>query len=97
MIALGSKQIPGVDFYENYSPIINDKSFRIMLILFQMNNYAISSFDVETAYLNGDPNKTIYMKIPQGIMKVEGKSVKSQKILKFKVDLTIKNHHESQE
>ncbi len=34
-------------------------------------NYKVHSFDVETAFLNGDLEETIFMKIPQGLAEVE--------------------------
>ena len=32
LVACGYSQIPGIDFNESYAPVINDVSFRIMLI-----------------------------------------------------------------
>jgi Reverse transcriptase (RNA-dependent DNA polymerase) len=33
LVACGYSQIPGVDFNESFAPVVNDVSFRIMLLL----------------------------------------------------------------
>ena len=43
-----------------------------MMVLTQMNMYKVNSFDVETAFLNGELEENIYMKILQGLAEVEG-------------------------
>jgi len=54
LVACGHSQMPGVDFTEVYSPVINDTSFRIAMVMkLQMNLDAVI-FDVETALLHGD-------------------------------------------
>ena len=63
-------QIPGIDFFENYSPVINNCNFRVMMILIQINNYNVNSFNVKTAILNGELEESIYRKIPQGLAEV---------------------------
>ena len=51
IVACGYSQIPGVDFSDNYAPVVNDITFRLMLIVLII--YALSSkiADVETAFL----------------------------------------------
>ena len=87
LVALGYNQIPGVDFFENYSPVINDCSFRVLMIVIQVMNYKVKSFDVETAFLNGDLKETIYMKAPQGLMEVEKLEEKGVGVLKLRKSL----------
>ena len=33
LVACGYSQIPGVDFTENYAPVINDVTYSVMLVL----------------------------------------------------------------
>ncbi len=67
LVALGYSQVPGVDFTDNFAPVVNDVSFRIMLILYNLRNYDSRVIDVETAFLYGDLDEQIYLKIPQGL------------------------------
>ncbi len=32
LVACGYSQIPGVDYTDNYSPVINDNTFRLMIL-----------------------------------------------------------------
>ena len=41
-----------------------------MMILIQINNFKVNSFNVKTAILNGELEETIYRKIPQGLDEV---------------------------
>ena len=67
LVACGYSQIPGVDFTEVYSPVVNDITFRVAMTL--MIYYGLDSliFDVETAFLHGDLKELIYMDCPEGM------------------------------
>jgi hypothetical protein len=47
--------------------VINDVSFRIMLIAMLIWNLEASIVDVETAFLHGELQGKIYMNIPEGM------------------------------
>jgi hypothetical protein len=47
--------------------VINDVSFRIMLIAKLIWNLEASIVNVETAYLHGELQEEIYMNIPEGM------------------------------
>ena len=66
-MACGYSQIPGVDFSDNYAPVVNDITFRLMLIVLII--YALSSkiADVETAFLYGALEEVIFMECPPGM------------------------------
>ena len=67
LVACGYSQIPGVDFTENFAPVINDVTYRILLILSIMKGYKPVLIDVETAFLHGDLDEEIYMECPKGL------------------------------
>ncbi len=67
LVACGYSQIPGVDFNESFAPVVNDVSFRIMLIAKLIWDLQASIVDVETAFLHGDLQEEIYMSIPEGM------------------------------
>jgi hypothetical protein len=64
-VPCGYSQIPGIDFNESFAPMINDVSFRIMLIAKLIWNLEASFVDVETAFLHGELQEEIYMNIPE--------------------------------
>ena len=66
LCALGYSQVPGVDFNANYSPVINDITFCILLVLILINNWYAEVINIQTAFLYGKLEEEIYMKIPEG-------------------------------
>jgi hypothetical protein len=64
-VACGYSQILGIDFNESFAPVINDVSFRIMLIAKLIWNLEASIVDVESAFLHGELQEEIYMNIPE--------------------------------
>ena len=52
LVACGYTQIPGVDFTEAYSPVINDVVFRIMIVLQMVWHLNAKIIDVKTAFLH---------------------------------------------
>ena len=68
LCALGYSQIPGVDFTENFAPVVNDITLRLVLLKWLMNpSWEAEVYDVETAFLYGELEEPIYMKIPKGM------------------------------
>jgi len=54
LVCLGYSQIPGVDFSDNYAPVVNDVTFRVVMILQLMFGFHAVLLDVETAFLYGN-------------------------------------------
>ena len=67
LVACGYTQIPGVDFTENYAPVINDVTWRIMLIAMMKWNLEGILIDVECAFLEGELEEEVYMNCPEGL------------------------------
>ena len=66
IVALGYTQIPGVDFTKNFLPVVDDITFRLMLVISIVMKYQIVVLDVEAAFLHGDLVEEIYMVLPTG-------------------------------
>ena len=66
LVAKGFSQIPGVDFTDNYSPVVNDVTFRVVVARMIIENMKGKVVDIDNAFLNGDLEHEIYMKIPEG-------------------------------
>jgi hypothetical protein len=67
LVAQGFSQIPGVDFTENFAPVMNDETLRIMLLFMLLTNSESEQIDVETAFLYGELQELIYMMCPEGL------------------------------
>lgn len=66
LVAKGYSQIKGVDYEETYSPVVKLDSLKLLLTLGVKKGMYIRQVDVNTAFLNGFLNESIYMEIPQG-------------------------------
>ena len=64
-IACWYSQVPGIYFSENYSPVVNDITFHILLLMVLYFGYLATIVDMETAFLYGDIEEEIYMECPQ--------------------------------
>jgi Reverse transcriptase (RNA-dependent DNA polymerase) len=62
LVAYGYSQIPGVDFLEAYSPVINDVAFRVMLIIQMLWRLSAKIIDVETAFLHGELEEKVSLR-----------------------------------
>ena len=51
LVACGYSQVPGLDYIENYPPVINDVTFSIMLVLWLLKHWEAKIIDIETAFL----------------------------------------------
>ena len=55
-----------MDFTDNYSPVVNDVTFRVVVARMIIENIKGKVVDIDNAFLNGDLEHEIYMKIPEG-------------------------------
>ena len=54
LVAKGFSQIPGVEFTDNYSPVANDVTFRVVVARKLIENLKGKVVDIDNAFLNGD-------------------------------------------
>jgi Reverse transcriptase (RNA-dependent DNA polymerase) len=64
--ACGYSQIPGVDFRNAYSPIINDPTFCLINLIQLIFGLRSRLLDIEVAFLHGDLDEEMYMYCPPG-------------------------------
>ena len=74
-------QISGMDFTDNYSPVVNDVTFRVVVARMLIENLKGKVVDIDNAFLNGDLEHEIYMKIPEGYDEVINKDVDKEDCL----------------
>ena len=76
-VAKGYAQEYGIDYFETFSPTMRHASSRFLISSAVMLGFKIHHFDVQTAFLNGELEETIYLEIPEGFeasLKVDRKA-----------------------
>jgi Reverse transcriptase (RNA-dependent DNA polymerase) len=63
LVAQGFTQIPGVNYEETYSPVVDAITLRFLISLTTTENIQMRLMDVVTAYLYGSLDNDIYMKV----------------------------------
>ena len=81
LVAKGFSQIPGIDFTDNYSPVDNDVTFRVVVARMLIENLKGEVVDIDNAFLNGDLEHEISMKNPEGYDEVISKDVDKEDCL----------------
>ena len=67
LVAQGFSQKPGIDYDETYSPVMDAITFRYLISLVVSEKLDMRLMDVVTAYLYGELDTDIYMKVPEGL------------------------------
>ena len=71
LVAQGFSQRPGIDYEETYSPVMDAITFRYLISLVVSEKLDMRLMDVITAYLYGELDTDIYMKVPEGLKSPE--------------------------
>lgn len=67
LVALGCRQVHGVDFGETYAPVVKYTSIRILLATVAVQDLELHQMYVVTAFLHGELDKDIFMQVPDGL------------------------------
>ena len=70
IVACRYSQVTCVDFSEKYSPVVNEITFQILLLMMIHFGYLAKIVNVEIAFLYGDIEEEIYMECPKGMKNV---------------------------
>lgn len=66
LVVKGYDQVAGVDFQYNFAPVTSEVTLRILLILWILEDFFAEVADVQTAFLHGDLEEELFIKIPIG-------------------------------
>lgn len=66
LIARGFTQISSVDYFDTFAPVAKMVIVRLLLSVVAVKHWSIYHMDVTNAFLHGDLQATVYMKLPSG-------------------------------
>ena len=70
-----------MDFTDNYSPVVNDVTFKVVVARILIENFKGKVVDIDNAFLNGDLEHEFYMNISEGYDEVISKDVDKEDCL----------------
>jgi hypothetical protein len=66
-MACGYSQVSRIDFNESFSPVLNDVSFRVLIVTKLFWDMICIVVDIETSFLHGDLDEEIHMEGSEGL------------------------------
>ncbi|KAL1223410.1 Retrovirus-related Pol polyprotein from transposon RE2 [Cardamine amara subsp. amara] len=66
LVACGNRQVERKDYNETFVPVVKMTTVRSLLRIVSANNWEAHQMDVHNAFLHGDLEEEVYMKLPAG-------------------------------
>ncbi|CAH9090012.1 unnamed protein product [Cuscuta epithymum] len=89
LVAQGFSQMPGIDYDETYSPVVDATTLRFLIGMSVFERLQMRLMDVVTAYLYGSLDTDIYMRIPGGFKIPDAYSSKSRDLFSIKLQKSL--------
>ena len=67
LVTFGYSQVPDVDFFKTYSPVVSDIFFRIVLLIMIKCGFVTKIVNVEAVLFYREPEKEIFVECPPGM------------------------------
>ena len=68
LVAQGFSQVPGLDFFHTFSPVVKATTVRTVLALAMILGWKLRQLDVNNAFLHGNLTEQVFMEQPQGFI-----------------------------
>lgn len=83
LVAKGYTQQEGIDYNDTFSPVAKLVTVKLIFSLAAKINWFLRQLDISNAFLNGDIDEEIYMKVPPGYAEIQGEEISSTAVCKL--------------
>lgn len=83
LVAKGYTQIEGIDFIDTFSHVAKMGNVKMILALAPKLQWSLHQLDVSNAFLNGDLDEEIYMKLLPGYAEIIGEEIPPNSVCKL--------------
>nr|GEU46452.1 zinc finger, CCHC-type [Tanacetum cinerariifolium] len=85
LVIQGFRQKEGINYFDTYAPVARITTIRMLLALATIHNLVIHQMDIKTTFLNGDLDKEVYIKQPEGFVMPGNEHKEADVILGIKI------------